>query len=166
MAFIKKVIDEIEQSLDAMVQRGKKMEGYLNRVVYGQYQAAKAREWETEGQSEGATWKSINKDYERRKKIRFADAPGAGAHLLIATGRLVSSVIGPSSEWTVFDVKGAAKDHRKKVERKSITISTVVPYAEYVNQEREFVGLGDDSQALIFKGLAKYMITGEMPEVG
>lgn len=146
---LKTLEDGIGQSLKAMISRARNMQGFLNRVVYKEYQNAQRERWISENDSEGTRWKRLTKPYSDYKKTKFASYPGSGNRMLVATGRLYQSVIGPSSE------------HYKLTTSKSITIGTRVPYAKYVDEERTFTTFGEDFGKNIGEKLAKYLLKNQ-----
>lgn len=162
----------IQENLDAMLKRSKSLRGYLNRVVYRQYQDAQLQRWMTEGASEGAKWKALSPSYAKYKTIRYgggprrrggnwASYPGAGTKTLIATGTLVSGVIGPMQGSSSFGLRLGSENHRKVVTERSIEIHTTVSYAEKVNEIRQFVGLGRATSQKIAQGVMRYITKGE-----
>lgn len=160
------------------------LRAYLNTVVYRQIQNAQMQRWITEGSSEGSPWSAISSVYASYKKRRYGGGvryswvggrgpnrpwtesgnwpnyPGSGTKLLIATGNLVSSVIGPVKEGSVFGLTGSAKDHRKLVGENSIFVGTTVTYAQDVNDKRNFTQLSVATKDTIFSGIAEYIASG------
>jgi hypothetical protein len=145
---MKQVLSGIEDNLNGMLDRSKRMQAYMNRVVYKQYQNAQRSRWMSEGNSEGDPWKALNPKYKERKKIIFAAYEGQGTKMLIATGRLFKSVIGPGA------------DHKKIVTDKSIEVAWSTPYAVYVDEVRPFTEFGDKTMGEIYDGLAKFIMEG------
>jgi hypothetical protein len=144
----------IVNQLQGMVDRTNRMQAYLNRIVYKQYQNAQRERWMSENASEGTPWKALNPQYAKRKQIKFASYPGQGTKMLIATGQLQKDVIGPSSG-----------GHRKLVTNKSIEVSWTTPYASYVEEVRPFAEFGDKTMATIYDGLAKFIIEGILKDL-
>lgn len=147
-AKIETLMNGIQDQLEKMLDRSRSMQSYLNRVVYSQYQNAQRKRWITEGASEGSQWQSLNPKYAEIKKVRFAAFPGAGNKMLIATGRLQKSVIGPG------------EDHRKIATDRDLTVSWTTPYAVYVSEVRPFETLGDKTMSDIYEGAAKFIMEG------
>lgn len=132
-----------------MVKRANLVPGYLNRVVYRQYQNAQRERWKTENNGEdftGGRWEPVDPVYAAYKKKKWADSPGGGGKLLIRTKRLFDSVVGPHS------------DHLKLVGDRSIRIATSVPYAEYVDEKRTFTSYSVVFKKKIMKGLSDYLL--------
>lgn len=148
MGIMKKVESGITDRLEFMSKRSNAMQGFLNTVVYKEYQNAQRKRWITENSSEGNGWKAISSEYAAIKRKKWASAPGGGTKLLIASGRLYQSVIGPSN------------DHRKITTNTSISIFSTVPYADYVNQERDFTNFGPEFKQRIMDKLQAYMFKG------
>lgn len=161
-------INGIEEKLNALASRSQNAKGYLNRVVYKQYQKAQKERWETEGESEGPKWKPLStrpfiawweKDmnayyaaqeggYALYKKYKFASYPGRGQKMLVATNKLVKSVIGPGD------------GHRKVVTKNKLLVATTVPYAKYVDEARSFTTWSKKTMNEIKSGLVGYLTGG------
>lgn len=144
------VVNGIGNSLDGMIKRQNALRSYLNSNVYRQYQNAQRKRWMTQNNSEGDQWKPLNPDYAKRKLKKFADYDGAGTKQLVGTGRLVQSVVGPST------------DHRKLVTNRSIEIATVVPYGKYVSDIRPFMTFGDETIEKIVLGIMKFLVKNRL----
>lgn len=169
-----------------MLERGKSMRGYLNRVTYAKYQKFQMERWKTENASEGTKWKKLSPIYKAYKLKRYGGGPrykwiggqgtgrpwkragrwpnypGSGTKTLIATGRLVSSVIGPVMGATSFPMKSSAKDHRKIVTNTSLEVYTVVEYAEKVAKDREFMKFSRRHNREMIDDAMRYMATGKL----
>ena len=182
---IKWVETGIQKNLTSMLDRGKETRAYLNRVVYPQYQKAQQKRWMTEGASEGQKWKPINPDYAEYKLRRYGGGtkyewiggqgegrpwkpdgkwpvfPGKGSKLLIATGRLVSSVIGPVASGNALFKSGGTSEHKKVVGRTSITIYTSVEYAKEVSKVRPFMRFSKKTIQKIRNDYQKWMLKGD-----
>lgn len=105
------------------------MQGFLNRDVVEAYRNIQRKRWVTENASEGGEskrWAALNPAYAKRKLTQFAGYEGAGKKMLIATGKLYKSVIGPGAGF------------RKVATNKTLTISTSVEYAQHVDEARSF----------------------------
>lgn len=139
----------IEDQLNKMVQNANLVPGYLDRVVYKQYQVAQRKRWETENDdvfSEGGAWRALDPVYEKYKRKKFSQYRGGGTKLLIATGRLFEGVIGPGS------------DHGRIVQENEIIVTTTVPYAKYVDEERTFSKFSPAFYSDLYSGLKDYLI--------
>lgn len=147
----------IEEQLDEMVKRANMVPAYLNRVVYRQYQKGQRERWKTENAGDdfaGGKWDSLDPAYETWKHAKYMDnATGHGTKMLIATGRLLFGVVGPSEE------------HQKVVGSRSIRINTTVPYAVYVDAQRTFSEWSPKFYSRIYKGMADYLTKNIVKEV-
>jgi len=141
--------DGIGKKLDTMISRAKNARAYLNRIAYPMYQEAQLERWKTENVSEGAPWKRLSPRYLAQKKIRFASEPYSGRKMLVATGRLLKSVVGSERRY-----------HRKIVTDKKLIISTTVPYAAEVAEVRPFMVFGNNTKKKILEGFRKYVVYG------
>jgi hypothetical protein len=135
--------------IETMLDRGKSMQSFLNRNVYRIYQNAQRSRWITENASEGGEtgrWEKLNPTYAERKKKIYAAYEGAGEKMLIATGRLFKAVVGPSN------------GQIKVVTNTSMTISTSVEYAKYVNEARSFSTWGPSFKAKVKKAIGDFIL--------
>lgn len=142
--------DGISAVLGQMTSRAQLMRGWLNRVAYPTVVAAQRMRWVSEGASEGASWRQLNPSYARQKLRKYASYPGAGRKLLVATSRLVGGVTGDNPN-----------DHYKLVTDNRLEVGTVIPYAEYVNEDRNFTNLGPQTLASLDQQLRDYLLRGE-----
>lgn len=125
---------------------GSSVRGWLNRVAYPEIINAQLRRWQSEGASEGEKWQALNPAYARSKLKRFADYPGGGRKMLIATGRLVDSMTGRSEEG------------RKIVQETKLTIVSTVPYGEYVDEVRDITSLSEKTVDRLIDSLIAYLV--------
>lgn len=150
-ASVKSTENKILNRLNEMVKNVKDVRGFLERVVYPTYLKAQRRRWMSENQTDGfgdlGGWAPLNPAYARRKKIRWAAAPGGGTKMLIASGRLFKAVM------------GEGPGHRKIVSERSIIIGVDVPYAKYVNQRRPFFIFSDEMMSGIKQKYAQHLRT-------
>jgi hypothetical protein len=126
--------------------QGSGIRAWLNRYAYPEILNVQLQRWQTEGASEGVQWESLNPDYARSKLKRFANYPGGGRKMLIATGRLYESMTGRSTE------------SRKLVEENRITLASTVPYGGYVDDKRDITTLRDDTVERFADELLKYLM--------
>ena len=154
MASLIKVLSGIEDQMKKMLDRSNRMQAYLDRIVYRQYQNAQRERWITENASEGTPWAALNKRYKEYKKKAFASYPGGGSKMLIATGELFKSVIGPGGS------------HRKTATDKQLAIYWTTPYAVAVGDIRPFNVFSQKTMNGIYSGLAKFIIEGELRSLG
>lgn len=146
---LKVSLDGISEYFNKMIDRTKLVRGWLNRVAYPTIIQAQRMRWVSEGASEGASWVPLNPSYAMRKLRRYANYPGAGRKLLIATGRLVGGVTGDNPN-----------DHYKLVKDTSLEVGTTINYAEYVNEVRNFTDLGDATTQHLAEQLSEYILRG------
>lgn len=129
---LKQVSKGIEDKLDAMTNRAKSIQSYFARIAYPRYQRAQIDRWQTENESEGERWVPLNSIYKKSKLWRFAGYDYAGTKMLVATGQLLKSVVGPGSAM-----------HQAIFTNEQMVISTTVPYAGYVAFVRPFMEFSD-----------------------
>lgn len=141
-----------EDRMNALVSRANTLEGYLNRVVFRQYQKAQLKRWQTENASEGTKWTELNPKYARQKVRRYASFPGAGKALMIATGKLVDAATGR-------DTSGLTKITSATGIRIAINLGEV-PYAAYAAKERPFMKFGPTTLGEMRSGLKNFIRTG------
>lgn len=154
---LKVSVDGIGEYFNQMAQRASVVDGWLNRVAYPEILKAQAKRWMTKGASEGNSWDEITPSYAKIKQRRFADYPGSGRRLLIATGRLAFSMtLDPS----LRGAKSSTADHGKIVGNKQLTIESFVPYGTYVNEDRDITTLGKETTKRLADMLHDY-VTGK-----
>ena len=162
-ASILKVAEGITKQLEKMVANANLMPSYLDRVVYRQYQKAQKKRWETENTdpfSAPRQWDALDPLYAVYKRKKFSDFVGHGEKMLIATGTLKDGVIGPKD-----GVIGPGSKHGKKVEERSITITTTVPYAKWVDEDRTFTTFSPRFYSEVYGGLKEYLAKSIVREV-
>lgn len=141
----------IQQYLNAMIDRARIGTGWLNRYAYPRLIQMQRDRWQSEGASEGNAWQAIKPSYKAYKLRKFADYPGSGSKLLIATGRLVNSMTG--------DTKA---DHWKMVKGNELTMGSLVPYAKYVDEVRDITTIGNDTMDDLADSYVQYIMTGNV----
>lgn len=153
MITYKQLENNIEKDLLQMVRRSHNFRALFNRVIYPMFQKAQMARWSTENQSEGGRWEPLNPKYKELKLEKYKESPPYnGTKMLIATNRLIDSVIGPSA------------DHRKIVEPKRLIIATAVPYAKYVNAKRNFTDFGRITENRILNVVRLYIMKNKVTE--
>jgi hypothetical protein len=100
----------------------------------------------TENSSEGKKWTPLKSRYAATKIKRFKDYPGSGRKMLVATGRLSEAYIKGSTNTLIL------------TSNTSIEIGTSLPYAEYVQEARDFVNLSDAHMTEIYEGVADFLM--------
>lgn len=148
-------VNGIGEYFQQMAQRASVVDGWLNRVAYPEILKAQKQRWMTKGASEGNTWDEITPSYAKRKLRRFADYPGSGRRLLIATGRLAYSMTLDNS---LRGPKSTESDHGKIVGNNRLEIESFVPYGKYVNEDREFTTLGKETTKRLADMLHDYVV--------
>lgn len=146
MDVISTIEDSVSKRFERMLKNPNLVRGFLNRVAYPMIIRFQRERWQSENATEGAPWDALDPLYARSKLKRFAIYPGGGRKMLIATSRLVKGVVG--------DV---AADHYKLVEEKRLYVGTSVPYAKWVNKQRNFTRFGNESISKIRDELKKYI---------
>jgi hypothetical protein len=144
---LKQVMSGIEDQIKGMLDRSKSMAAYLDRIVYRQYQNAQRQRWITENASEGQRWIPLSANYRWWKEYAFADFPGHGTKMLIATGRLFAAVVGPGGG-----------EHRKTTTDHSLDVGWTTPYAAYVDELRPFADFGPKTMDEIYLGLGEFLM--------
>lgn len=143
-------VDGISEYFKGLSSRAGLVRGWLNRVAYPTIIAAQRMRWVSEGASEGASWRPLNPSYAMRKLKRYASYPGSGRKVLIATGRLVGGMTGDNQA-----------DHYKLVTDTRLEVGTTIPYAEYVNEDRNISDLGPATVADLDQKLRDYLLRNE-----
>lgn len=118
--------DQITQRLKEMVTLADDSSGWLNRNLWRMYVNAQTQRWKTEGESENDPWPALSPKYAKYKLKAFKRYPGKGKRMMVATNRLLKSVVGKSS------------DTRKIVTKRTLRVMTAVEYAEYADEARNF----------------------------
>jgi hypothetical protein len=158
-------LEAYKKKLEAMkVRAGPGMRAYLNTTVYRQIQNIQMQRWVSEGGSEGQSWKPLNPRYAEWKTKKYADSPGSGKKMLIATGQLASGVIGPVDGGDALGLRGPYRSHLKVVSEKEIFVGvngSLVQYAYDVNQERNFSKISAQSKQWIFDGIRSFVLRGQ-----
>lgn len=147
-----KTSDGIERYIGAFLERGKTIQAYLNRVAYPQYQQAQVGRWQSENASETGQWAALNPKYAVRKIKEFAEFPGGGRALMVATGKLSQAAMGRGD--------GALK----VISGNTMTVGvedSVIPYGRWAAGLRPIMEFGQDTTDLILTGVADWLMKGE-----
>lgn len=143
----------ITKNLNGKVDRIKSVASYLNTVVVRQYVNAQVTRWKTQGSSEGYGWAPLDAAYAKRKKRIYAGYMGGGSQMMIATGKLFTTVTTPSDD-------GAA-GFRKVVLPRGIIISVSASgdneYFKYADEARTFTSWGRKTMGEMRKGLREFI---------
>lgn len=149
--------DGITKALEGMISRANLSRGYLDRVVYKQYQNAQRKRWETENTSETGQWASYIPDkdgvlkYPTYKLKKFASSPGGGSKMMIASGKLFAAAVGPG------------EGHLKEVGERSLVVGIdtgSVPYAEYPAEKRPIMEFSPATITEWLEGMRDYVMKG------
>lgn len=151
MAGLKPIGDGIGEQIKKYLDRARLIDGYINRVIYPTYRRRQMKRYQTENASEGTRWAPLNPSYAKRKLTKFASYPGQGRKMMIATGRMKDSVIGPGA------------DHKKIGPSKGrLEVYWTTPYAVYTEQVRP-VNVWDKRQDQeMYDGAVKYIMESTM----
>jgi hypothetical protein len=168
-----KTSDGIEREINAFLERGSTIQAYLNKVVYPQYKKAQAARFQSENSTEGATWAPLSTKpyfawwekgpngkfgtyyaggYAEHKKYLYADYPGGGNNLMIATGKLSQAA------------RGVGDGTLKVISGNTMTVGvdeSIIPYAGYAAEARPFMEFGRDTTDMILDGVANWLMKGE-----
>lgn len=139
----------IESQLAGMLNRANLVRGWLNRVAYPRLVKMQRMRWMTEGASEGESWEPLKEKTKLSKLKRFADYPGAGQKMLIATGKLIAGITGDNPA-----------DHYKLVTDTRIEMGTSVSYAKFVNEARNIVDISEETASELTEDLKQYLVSG------
>lgn len=151
-----KIKDRLE-GLERMTQTAMFFEGWANRRLPRLYANAQRDRWMTEGASEGSKWRKLSTGYAVYKKKRFANYPGAGNAILIATSRLLASVLPPEER---KNERPFGEEFRKIIQNKKVIFKTVNPYAGDVDTVRPFSIWTNRTLQNFIKDYKKYVIDG------
>jgi len=159
---IKKFSDGIKDRLDAMLSDGMDMRVLFSRSIYPKYQQAQIKRWRTRSASEDTTWESYKSSQLRPKsretllkRRRFKDYPYKGRKDLVATGRLLASIVGPSDK--MKSLGHAPADHRKIIKRLRMEIATTVEYAEDVAERFDIMEFSDKTEQSWQREMERYL---------
>lgn len=119
--------DNVTKRLQSMVDKTKSMQTYFARVAYPRYQRTQIERWMSENQSQMGKWKPLTSLYARQKLSKYSGYDYGGTKMLIGTGILFKSVVGPGD------------GHGAKFTNTSMEIKTTVSYAPYVAAHRPFM---------------------------
>jgi hypothetical protein len=143
------VSDGITKMLKGMRQRERALQSFLNKNVLEQYRNIQRKRWMSENLSEsGIKWTRLNAAYARRKRKQYAAYEGGGTKMLIATGKLYKSVIGPGDGF------------RKITTPRTLYLATTVDYARFVDEARSFTEYSPESVREIRLSVAKFVFKG------
>lgn len=152
-ASISQVESGVTKSLEEMIQRGKSVSAYLNRVLLRKFQKAQIERWKTENQSEKEKWQPLTPAYKTYKLKKFASYPGGGRSLMIATGRLASGAQARDAAYFYKIVSDS---------QFVIGINTsALPYSVYPGEMRPYMEFSDETLQDWKAGIRSYICKGE-----
>jgi hypothetical protein len=145
------LVDQITARIDAMAKRANTLPQFFERNLKRRYLDAQKSRFMLENSGEfvdGGTWDRLSPAYAAAKPHRFKSYPGGGTKLLIATNKLVDSVLAKST------------DYRQVTGDRSFIVSTTVPYAGFVDDKRTitrfnskfYIGINQDLIAYVKEG--------------
>ncbi len=160
---LKEVTNTIKTRVEATLSKAQDGRAWLARVAYPRYQNAQVERWQTQNTSQGAKWPDNKGWYKNWKLIGFGGGPkykkgppgrwaragtyptypGRGRFVMIATAKLVSSVIGQSSSGDFVNNSEGLSAHRRIIGPQSLEVFTTVDYAEKVAVDRPFMSFSD-----------------------
>lgn len=144
-------VEKIYANIDRIISNANSVRGYINRVVYAQYQKAQIERWKSAGDgsrdvttSEGDKWNRLNPDYLKYKRKKHAADDYGGNQILVATGRLLRE--------TVLA--------RKRTLQYGLEVYITTPYAKYVAEKRSFMTFSAKTKRSILDGMRRYIRYG------
>ena len=132
------VEDGIETTLKNIAYRSTDFRPLFKARIYPNYQQLQIERWKKHGGYPNfpSKWEPLNKVYKRKKLSIFKNFPYRGTKDLVATGRLIASVVGPSSK--MKSQGHSPTDHRVLFSKRKMQVYTTVPYAKFqVEQGRD-----------------------------
>lgn len=146
-ASIKTIKRGASEALKGYQQRALSLQSVLNNQVLDTYRNLQRTRWMTENASEGTRWNILkDKRWKQVKHRLYGSNLETGRPLLVASGRLQKSVIGPGEGF------------RKVTLGNRIIISTSVEYAKGVDDLRPFTGWSKQSLAKFRKIIGEYIL--------
>ena len=150
------------------------IDGYLNRVVKQDYINTQANRFENENVGDdfgGDKWAALyDSKYSAYKRNKYAAYPGSGNKLNVATSNLLQSLTLSDSFYPSPEpkkIRAGRKGKQSKgelmagslaiVDDASIHIYTLVPYAEFVDEQRTFTQWSQIFWDRINRGIMNYL---------
>lgn len=175
------------KSLDEMVQQPKWFSGWANTKLLRLHANFQKSRWISEGAVAGLPrWRPLSPAYAAHKRRRYGGGPkfvfepqgpgknpwvqsgvwptypGGGRKVLMATGRLLRSMLAPRERGSIQGNSSGPEEFRKIVTDKKVIFSSSVPYAERVDQERPFSDYPPSIIKEMASSYAKYLVAGVM----
>lgn len=145
---IMKIEDNVTEKMMNMINKGRDGRAFMMRKVLPKYRNAQRDRFRTQNDSQGEPWDDLNDDYARRKLVKYADFPGGGRKMLIATNRLMKAVTGT----------GSAGDAYYLATNTSFLFSVSVPYAHHVDLVRPLMEFKKEFVDDLKKEYVKWML--------
>lgn len=156
MIKVTKVRNDVEKSLDEMINKANFAAGYLARVVYPTYLESQKERWATDNSGEdftGGAWRDLkNKRDKYYKAIKYAAYPGGGTKKMVREGSLYLSIVDKSNS-----------NHEAIFLENSMTVSTAIKYAGFLDdgtshmEARPFSGFSDTWKSRILSNFEDYV---------
>lgn len=153
-------VDEIQDRVEKVLSRADNARAWLTRVAYKRYQNAQMERWMTKGASQGTPWRDNPSGYKEYKQRKFVNAPGQGRFVMIQTGQLVASVVGPTGSQMINNSEGIAK-HRRIISAKALEVFTTVDYAEEAGSQRPFMNFKKSFYDDLIKEYRDWLLNGD-----
>lgn len=141
----------VQAKLQMMVEKGKSMSSYFNRITFQNFKNVQNARFQTENASQGDKWEPIDPEsrYGKLKPKKFATYPGAGRALMVATGKLASGAL----------AKDSANYYKAVTDRSFIIGMNLdsVPYAKHAGDARPYMTVNSETLAIWKKNIVAYM---------
>lgn len=145
MENLKFINNGIKDQLQGMVNRANAMQGFLNRNIYRMYQNAQRDRWITENQSEGRQWDKLSPGYSKYKPKKYANYPGGGRKMMIATGRLAAAAQGKSPEL-----------YKIATNKQLILTIKGIEYASHADESRTISKWSNETMDKMYKAISDF----------
>jgi hypothetical protein len=169
---LRKISTGVEKTIKGMLDRSKLLDGYLNRVVLPDYIRTQRARFESHNDGndfQGGTWPALNQKYAEYKRKKYGSYPGGGEKTNIRTSRLISSLTMQPNKYDEPDTKNKRKKTGRRlpgtgsefaaiVNNGRLSIYTLVPYAQYVDEKRTFSMWSPSFYARQARGAMSYLI--------
>ena len=142
---LKKLEDKVSTSLEALKARGKSGRTFINAYAYPKYIEHQMLRWDSQN---WGSWPALNPKYAEYKKRKFAQFPGQGERMMIATGKLYQSVIGENRKY-----------HVKIITENELIVGikfggkNEMEYARFANELRPFMSFKESNDKAFIKDL-------------
>lgn len=163
MTGIEEVGKDFETTMNGLLSRAKSFKGAAARI-YKLYQKFQTERFQTQNASEGGEWEQLTDVYKKSKLKRFQTYPGNGTKMLIATGTLAGSVIGPGAPFATEGISAHRAIFTDTYMQISIDTSgsnaqgKKFDYPKYVNEKRPFMKFSQNHIDQMKTLLQKYVV--------